>query len=189
MQFPPDKAVMALKEVAPLTISQFDGSLSCTDNIREQYRGKHPVGFRAMSGTREELLDLIENGVHITGPWEVITPGELDVLRPGDALGHVAGSVYVDGRITRSVQDERRDADRRKDMPDVGVESYLQQDARCSRADCQALEASPRLHVLLVMGDASSEKFRCYARSPFAVDTRQETFHLGRSDPPRVLRV
>ena len=66
MQFPPDKAVMALKEVAPLTISQFDGSLSCTDNIREQYRDKHPVGFRALSGTREELLDLIENGVHIT---------------------------------------------------------------------------------------------------------------------------
>jgi hypothetical protein len=51
----------------------------------------------------------------------VVDARQLDVFRSGDAFRHESGAVDVDIEVAGAVQDQRRDANRRKDVADVDL--------------------------------------------------------------------
>src|SRR5205085_10032839 len=55
--------------------------------------------------------DLVGDGVDVAEPRPVLGPGQLDIGRAGDVLGHVPGMADVDPRVTAAVQDQGRDVD------------------------------------------------------------------------------
>jgi hypothetical protein len=65
---------MLLEEITPLVITQFHGLFGRADNICEHHCCEYPVRFRSASSARHEFLDLIEDRINVTDPWEVIVP-------------------------------------------------------------------------------------------------------------------
>ena len=61
----------------------------------------------------DELLDLVEQRVGVAGEVDVIVAGQLDVAGARDVVGQVATVGDVDQPVAATVQDQRRDADRR----------------------------------------------------------------------------
>jgi hypothetical protein len=117
---------MLLEEITPLVITQFHDLFGRADNVCEHHGCEYPVEFRPVSSARQEFLDLLENSINITNPWEVIVPRLLDVLCSGNVLGKVTGTPYGCRLITGPIHNQRWNADHREDMPDIAFPGHLQ---------------------------------------------------------------
>lgn len=74
-KFATDEGVMIVQQVPPAAVAQASGLLSGSDYVGEHYGGQHTVGFRPSSNTGQKLLDLVNNGVRVAAPWDVIGAG------------------------------------------------------------------------------------------------------------------
>src|SRR5207253_394372 len=63
---------------------------------------------RPVTDAGQELLDLVEDRVGVTGEQGVIVPGQLDVSRAGDAFGDVLARAAIDRPVATPVQHQRR---------------------------------------------------------------------------------
>ena len=83
-------AVVRLEQLAPATVAELGRAFGGAHDVGEQHGRQHPVRLGAAAHAGEELLDLVEDRVGVAHEGQVIVARELDVLRAGDVLGHVA---------------------------------------------------------------------------------------------------
>jgi hypothetical protein len=108
--------VMALDELTPAPVAEFHGRRGRVHDVGEQHGRQHPI---ELGGLSLELTDERRDGVReIVLPPEVRTL-EFDQLRAGDVVGEVGRVLAGKYGIARSVDDGRRDADRREDLTNV----------------------------------------------------------------------
>jgi len=66
------------------------GPLRRSDNVCEHHGRQNAVGLGPLANARDELLDLVDNGVRVADPGEMVDAGKLHVLRPRDSFGDVS---------------------------------------------------------------------------------------------------
>ena len=59
------QSVVALQQRPPGTVAQLSGTLGRADDVGEQHRGEHAVAYDRSSRPRQEVLDLIGQGVRL----------------------------------------------------------------------------------------------------------------------------
>jgi hypothetical protein len=96
------------------------GSLRGADDVGEAHRGQHPVGRDRWAHTGEELLDLIDQGIGVTGEEQVVVTVEFPVGGIGDVLGQVAAVLHPHLPISSPVQHQRRSLDGGQHVMHVG---------------------------------------------------------------------
>ena len=114
-----DDRVMPFEYVAPRSVSELGRSLGRTDDVGEQHGHEDAVelGLLVPSG-RQKPVDLPDDTLLVSGPWEGVGTRDLDELGTGDAVGDESG-LRQGGDIVSPVDDERGDVDRRR-APDGG---------------------------------------------------------------------
>ena len=83
----PDDGVMPLQQLAPAPVAELGRLLGRADDVREEDRREHAVGLRPAARAGQELLDLVDNRIGITGPQRVRVSRQLDELRSRYPLG------------------------------------------------------------------------------------------------------
>ena len=127
--------MVLFERFAPTLIAEIERALGRADDVGEQDCREHPVTLVRVPDARDELLDLVDDRVHVSHPWVVGVAGQLDVLRARDVLGEIAAVLDPDCPIISPMEDERGDVDRREDAAhvDLGVHPYeLHQGARAA---------------------------------------------------------
>ena len=64
-ELPPDETVVSFQELLPCLITDGAGSVGGAHDVGEQDRGQDPVVVRQRSNTRQELLDLFDDGIRV----------------------------------------------------------------------------------------------------------------------------
>jgi hypothetical protein len=82
--------MVALEELPPRSITVLSRKAGRPDDVGEQDRGQDPVGFGHWPGTGNELEDLADECVLVTGPHQLIRPGKLHIPRALDMVRNVA---------------------------------------------------------------------------------------------------
>ncbi len=100
-------------------------------------------GVGAGRVARHELLDLVDDGVAIPGPDEVIDARQLDVVGPRDMLGQVAPVLDAKAGRLGPMDHERRHPNGRQDAADVALVDQVDGRGGHPRARRLALVARP----------------------------------------------
>jgi hypothetical protein len=103
--------VMPVEHLPPTPVAQFGRSAGGIDDVRVEQRRQNPIGIRAGSMPSEELLDLVDEPVDITGEDETVIARKLYEFGPGDVRGDIAALVYRDEGVVGAVHHEGRDPD------------------------------------------------------------------------------
>jgi hypothetical protein len=90
-----------------------------SDHVGEQDRGGDDIAFGCLTAPREELLDLVEEGVRLSNEEHGVVPRKLNEFGAGNLVGQVATDTDRDGAVPGSMQDQRGDGDRRKQRPHI----------------------------------------------------------------------
>jgi hypothetical protein len=113
-----NSSMVSMRELAPLPVAELGGLLGRGDDIGEQHRGKHAMGFGPRPLDPCEVVDRIHDFTSISDPRLAALSGEPNEGGAGDQARDVRILV---GILPLPGQDERRHADGRKDVPDVEV--------------------------------------------------------------------
>jgi hypothetical protein len=103
-QLTTDEYVVLFEEVTPTTVAEIHGQLCRPDDVGEEDGREHPVERRMRSHAGQELLDLVEDGVLVAEPGQVVGTGELDDLRAEDPFAQIATELRH--RFVGAMQDE-----------------------------------------------------------------------------------
>ncbi len=146
------------RSALPSTVSAFGRQSSRPDDVREQHGGEHATGIEHRSDAGHEVLDLGDDRILVAGPDEVVGTGKLDVSRVRDMFGEVPPMRDAEPRRGRSVDDQRRDTDRRQDIADVALVDQADDRLGAARRRGAALVAGPGATDALVAGDGRREQ-------------------------------
>ena len=86
----------------------------------------------SMTDARQEFLDFAKYDISIAQPREMIRPRQFDEARSRNTFRHIAAGSEFDRQITRAMQKQSWDADRRKNVPNVDFSIHC-----CERRDFQ----------------------------------------------------
>jgi hypothetical protein len=111
--------------------------------VGEQDGREETIWLRTVADAGQELLDLVDDSIHVAGRWEVVDTVQLDVLRAGNVLGEVTRGLHGDRALAGVVEDEGRHPDHRQHIPDVDVGDDAPDGPRRTRARRLAHEARP----------------------------------------------
>ena len=161
-QVPADQGVMALEQLPPCTIADLGCLGSRADDVGEENRGQDAILLRLLPTAclphlSHEALDLSGDRNRWLANREVARPRNPDDTCRWDPCSQVAGDLYRDNRVLGSVQDQRRNAHRRKHLPDVDLLVHPVERRQRARAGAEpehveeqlellALEAAERAH-------------------------------------------
>src|ERR1700716_2628595 len=101
-----DDGVVAVEQIPPPPVAQRDCPLRGANDVSEHDRGQDPIRLLAAAGTGEELLDLLEEGLGVADPREMVGAGQLHVLCPLNAFGDVSSGRHANDAIALTVHDE-----------------------------------------------------------------------------------
>jgi hypothetical protein len=76
------------------------------NDVCEDNGGGDNLAFGGGTNAGQELLDLIDDGVVVTGPELTISTGEFHVLRAVDVLGKVPSRLHWDHRVVTTMHHE-----------------------------------------------------------------------------------
>src|SRR5262249_26067496 len=127
------RRVVLAQHVAPAPIAERERTFRRADDVGEQDRREHAIGF-GRTNAGEELLDLVDDRGAVAYRRDVVLPGQLDELRAGDVLGHVAGVPDPRDAVADTMDDERRDANGGKHVTNVDLGRESQDRLRRARA-------------------------------------------------------
>src|SRR5438445_3949094 len=136
-----DGVVVTREEIAPAAITDLCGTRGGVDDVREHDRQQRPREAAAAAGPGEELLDLLEDRVHVAHERKRVVALELDVAGPGYVLGQVARVASVPDELSAPVHDQRRHTDARQLLAHVEVDGCSAHRSRLARARGEALQA------------------------------------------------
>ena len=178
---------LILEQLAPALIAKLARTLGRLDDVGEEERREHPVGFRCGASSRQELLDLAEDRVGVPGPGPVVAAGELDEPCARDMLSDVAPMLDADERIVRAMDDEGWRGDRRQRSANVELGVHAHQRRRHAGARRQAEQAGePGSVAIVALGD---EQVGAVARAPAVLGGCEVQLDRGRAPSPRVFLV
>ena len=106
-----DELVVLGEELSPSGVSDLSRAVGRADDVGEE----HAIVSRSRAGSRDEVLDLAQEGVLVARPQQAAAARQLDVRCAGDPFGQVASVRGLDPRIRPSADDERQDPDGRQD--------------------------------------------------------------------------
>ena len=163
--------VMALEEPTPAPVAEFHGRRGRVHDVGEQHGRQHPIEFGGLS---LELTNERHDGVReIVLPPEVRTL-EFDQLRAGDVVGEVGRVLAGKYGIARSVDDGRRDADRREDLTNVRRPVDLpprERVARRARVSPEGRHITDRVLVIEGLGPDEPAPVRVSSNDPQSTPT------------------
>ncbi len=111
----------AVLEIGPAPVAEGDRLPDRVGDLAHQDGGQDMVGRRDRPRAGDEGLDLVDEGVGVTNPREVVAARQFDQPGPGDAGGDVAALLDLVDAGVEPMQDERRHADGRQDVADVDL--------------------------------------------------------------------
>src|SRR5262245_54024320 len=131
--------VMLGEELAPPPVAQRRRLLGGTDDVGEEHRGEYAVRLGDVSDAGQEFLDLIQDGLRVATPRQVVDARELHVPGTVDVLGEVATEADIDSSVATAVQHEGRHPNRRQDVAhvDLVVHTGHRQGRRWTRAHAE----------------------------------------------------
>ena len=132
---------MAREEIAPAAITELCGTRGGVDDVREHDRQQRPREAAAAAGPGEELLDLLEDRVHVAHERKRVVALELHVAGSGYVLGQIARVAQVPDELSAPVHDQRRHADARQVLAHVEVDGCPAHRPRLAGARGEALKA------------------------------------------------
>src|SRR2546421_12768846 len=98
-----------------------------------------------VANSRKELLYLVEDRVLVTDERKVVVAGKLDILRARNVPRHETCAADIDVAVAHSVNDQRWDPYRRKDMPDVDLSVHVAKRKCGTRTGAHAQVCRPPL--------------------------------------------
>src|SRR5437667_937302 len=164
-----NEAVMVADEGAPSCIAQLNGPTGGLDHVREEHGRQDAGRFRAVAGASEEFLDLVQDGVGVADPCEMVDAGKLDESRARNALGEVAAAADCDASVAGAMEDERRDVNGGQDVPDIDLERHLQDRPRSSRTGAESQVLAPPSFEPIVIGHARRPYFDLGGTAPISL--------------------
>ena len=127
--------VMSREQLAPAQIPQLGRAARGAGDIGEQHRREHPFGTRLRAGAGRELLDLVQGGVGISGPVQVVGAVELDELRVRNVLGEIPPERGRHVGVVAVEEHDGRCRDRGQDRADIQTSDQSLHRNRGTRAD------------------------------------------------------
>src|SRR6185437_3664553 len=141
-------------------------------NVREQHSRKHAIHVAYRAYARQERLHLVEYGILVAYPWQVVVAGQLDEARTGNACGHPASFREVHVTVVRAVYDQCRHGDSGEHGTDVDLRVHPKQRDRSAWA-CRATKVGGQApDELAVMHLARGQVRKVHEFPPFALDLR-----------------
>ena len=125
-------------------------------SVNSTVRAASGVEHRPDAG--HEVCDLGQDRLLIAGPDQVVGAGQLHVSSIGDVLGQVPTMLDGEARRLGSVDDQRRRADRRQDIPNVALVDQANDRLGAARSRCASLVARPIAPHALIVRDRRSEE-------------------------------
>ena len=116
------RLVVRLSRSRRPTITSVGQARRRSDDVGEQNGGQGPIRMSGVASCGEKLFDLVEHGLGVTDPVQVVRSWQLHVLGPGDVLRQVAAMSHPGHGVVPAVQDERRRPDEGKQRSHVGAE-------------------------------------------------------------------
>ena len=119
--------VVGGEQLLPAGVSQPRGRYGRADDVNEQHRREHAIGFGYVANTCQEFLDLADQCLRLARPGEVVGAGQLDEATVRDLRGEQAVTLRNHVLRVRTEEHKGRNADGRQDGSDVGphVQSEL----------------------------------------------------------------
>jgi hypothetical protein len=88
----------------------------------------------------------------------MVDSGQLDISSPADRSRELPARAAIHHAVAATVEDERRDVDRREDGSQIDVQEHLEDLLDHRRARTRALQAGVELHGLGIVRKAGSEQ-------------------------------
>src|SRR6266550_3368945 len=184
-----NEAVMVADQGTPPCIAELKGPTRGLHHVREENCRQDARRFCAVAGTGEEFLDLIQDGVGVADPRDMVDAGKLDVSRVRYSLSHVARAAHVDAPIARAMEDERRDVNGRQDVADIDRERHFQDRPRRSRTGAESQVLAPPSLEPIVIGHARRPDFNLGGTTPASLHGVEIAAVLFDGWRPGVVRV
>src|SRR5262249_25481313 len=146
----PRTPVVVVQHVVPAPVSELRGAGRRVDDVREEDGRQHAVGVLRRSAAGEEFLDRLgETLARADLVQRRERERELAVARARNAGRQIAGAGDRKHRVVAVMNDERRRADRRQHVADVGLEGGTHERRCRPRRARAALHAREGLtHIL-----------------------------------------
>src|SRR6266550_4318210 len=126
--------VVLVEHLMPATVAELASAFRRAHDVGEQDSGEDAVVVWCRARPRQKLLDLGEQAVLVSCPEQVLVTGKLDEACAGDLRREPAALVNRYIPVAGPGEDERRDANGRKDETRVDLRVHPQECGRCSRA-------------------------------------------------------
>ena len=97
-----DELVVLGEELSPSGVSDLSRAVGQADDVGEEHGREHAIVSRSRAGSRDEVLDLAQEGVLVARPQQAAAARQLDVRCAGDPFGQVASVRGLDPRIRPS---------------------------------------------------------------------------------------
>ncbi len=133
------------------------------------------------------LFDLVEDGVLIADPRQVVVAREENQFRSGDPLGEVAGLFRAHDPVSGPLQDERGNPDRGQDGPDVDLGVHPDQAQRRLRTRALHEVRRPEPHEALIAHGARGAGRAAHRSAPVLLDLPEERGQILIGLAPRVV--
>ena len=181
----PDDPVVLRQQPLPPGVSQFGRQLRRADDVGEHQGREHPAWIEHRSNARHEVLDLGNDRVLIAGPDEVVGAGQLDVLGTRDVLGEIPPVRDAEAHGRLAVDDQRRDSDRRQDVPHIALVDEADDRLGAARRRRAPLVLRPRAADPLIAGDRRREQVDHHPAAGVALRNLERGRQLGDRRPDR----
>ncbi len=178
---------MALDEVAVGAVAEAGGGGGGVDDVGEEDGGEGAVGLVGAAAADEELLDLVEEGVLVADPGEVVGAVEEDEAGAGDGVGEVTALGLADDEVVAAVEDEGRRRDGGEDGPDIDFTVEVDEVHGAGRARALAQEARPPGPEGGLPGGAGRPDLGPDRAAPPLADHLAQPVEAPRLDPGRMV--
>ena len=119
----------------------------------------------------------------------MVLTGQLDKLRAGDTLGNESAFCHIYFQVIFSMENERGDANRRKDVPDINLGVCLTKSKGGTWTCAHTEEAGPPLLEALVVGNAWGQHRKVDNATPLLLNLVIPFLSSFRRRRPRIFRV
>jgi hypothetical protein len=116
-----NRGVVLCEQRRPLVVAELPGQVRRPDDVGEEDGCERLLGLRCLAKSGQEIPYLNDDLVSDVEPGHVILARQLDEAGPLDLLRQPASLFVGDDRILGSVEDERRDVDRRRHVANVDL--------------------------------------------------------------------
>jgi hypothetical protein len=137
--------VVTIEKIPPPAVAEGRRFFCRPYDVGEEHSSKNPVGLGGVADAGQELLDFVKCDIGVAQPWEMIRPRQFDEARSRNAFRHVPADPEFDRQIMWAMQKQRRNADRRENVPNVDFGVHCQERIDTGRTHAHSQHPAPPL--------------------------------------------